>query len=247
MRVNKKFDLIFKIILTILFAACGIAALIIKLPGKEIFASIIYALCYCIVAICIWSQDKNKWIKGIMEAMFIITFIFSLMQWTTGIPLGIPNKSAFIESIAVISFLLPVLGLLYFNLNNFNNWQYVVLIILDLLLTAVFAVLALMSVLDVTIGGNTFLLMKSELEENLSVLGMFLITFLDIVFIILNWLKIYRGVFAWISSIVILVINFPAMLLAGFIDYNGWSYVALVIFVLFTTYWNNRVKINKKA
>ena len=76
----------------------------------------------------------------------------------------------------------------------------------------------------------------------MTIWGFIILAILDLVYIVLNWLKIYRGMLAWVLTAIVLLGWIPLGYMAGFLVSDLWWLILLAIVVIFTTYWNNRVK-----
>ncbi|MGQ5708502.1 hypothetical protein [Lactobacillus sp. PSON] len=239
---NKKFDLSMKIILSFLAVFSGIITFVVHFPGKTILLSIIYGLFYFIAAVCFWFQNKANWIRIIMEISLVITFILSLMQSMTDMPLGIPTDGpAWILTRAIIMALPSILGLIYFNLDSFSNGQKVLLVFLRLFVTFIFAYLAFITLVILIISGAYIYGMPGWMQ-NIMVVAFYIIAIYYVIYIICNWLKFYQGIITWIMTIVALVAFIPVGFLGGFMISDFWWLGIIAIIVLFTAYWNNRVK-----
>lgn len=239
---NRKLDLTIKIILTILAVVSGLIAFIVNFPEKTVLLSAIYGIFYFIAAITFWLQDKNKWLRVLMEVSLVITFLLSLTQSMADIPLGVPTDGAAgILTRAVVMALPSILGLIYFNLDSFSSGSKVLLVLLHLFVTFIFAYLALMTIMVLTISG-AFILGMLGWMQNITVAAFYIIALYYVVYIICNWLKFYRGAIAWVMTIVAIIAFVPVGYFGGFMISDFWWLGIIVLLVLFATYWNNHVK-----
>lgn len=242
MHNNKKFDLSIKIILSFLAVFSGIIAFVVHFPEKTVLLSIIYGAFYFIAAICFWFQEKAKWIRVIMEIFLVITFILSLTQSMADMPLGIPTDgTVWILTRAIVMALPSILGLIYFNLDSFSNGQKVLLVFLHLFVTFIFAYLAFITLMILIISG-AYIYGLPGWMQNIMVAAFYVIAFYYVVYIICNWLKFYQGIIAWIMTVVALIAFIPVGFLGGFMISDFWWLGIIAVIVLFTVYWNNRVK-----
>lgn len=241
---NKKFDLTIKVILTVLAVISGLTAFILSFPGKTVLLSIIYGILYLIAAITFWFQDKNKWLRVLMEVSLVLTFLLSLTQSVADVPLGIPTDSASWVLIRAVVMALPsIVGLIYFNLDSFSSGAKVLLVFLHLIVTFVFAYLAFLTILILMISG-AFILGMPTWMQNVTVVAFYIIALYYVIYIICNWLQFYRGMIAWIMTIVAIIAFIPVGYIGGFMISDFWWLGIVVVVVLFATYWNNHVKNN---
>ena len=242
---NSKFDLSMKIILSFLAVFSGIITFVVHFPEKTVLLSIIYGIFYFIATICFWFQNKAPWIRVIMEISLVVTFVLSLTQSMADMPLGVPTDgTAWILTRAVIMALPSILGLIYFNLDSFSNGQKVLLVFLRLFVTFIFAYLASITIIILMISG-TFILGMPAWMQSVTVGTFYIIALYYVVYIICNWLKFYQGVISWIMTVVALIAFVPVGYLGGFMISDFWWLGLIALVVLFTAYWNNRVKNNK--
>ena len=88
--MNKKtFDLIIKIILSVLAIASGILAFILRWPSYSAVEAAIFGIAYFIADISFWFADKKYWVRVVMIVALMVTIFFTLDQALSGMPLGI--------------------------------------------------------------------------------------------------------------------------------------------------------------
>lgn len=242
MHTNKKIDLTIKVILTILAVISGVTAFILNFPNKTVPLAVIYGILYLVAAITFWFQDRNKFIRVLMEVSLVLTFLLSLTQSTADIPLGVPTDgTSWILIRAVVMALPSIIGLIYFNLDSFSSGSKVLLVFLHLLVTFIFAYLAFLTILILTISG-AFILGMPTWMQNVTIAAFYIIALYYVVYIICNWLQFYRGIVAWVMTLVALIAFIPVGYIGGFMISDFWWLGIIVVIVLFTTYWNNHVK-----
>lgn len=239
---TNRFEFAVKIVLTILSIIDGLIALIINFPGKTTVLAVIYGLLFFIAAITFWLLKSQKWAKPVMEIALVITIVLSLAQSMAGIPLGIPTDGAgWIMTRGVLCALPAIIGLIYFNLDSFKDGPNVLLVFLHLFITFVFSYVAFLTIMVLAVSGGSIAGMP-DWGQNVTIWGFIILAMLDLVYIVLNWLKIYRGMLAWVLTAIVLLGWIPLGYMAGFLVSDLWWLILLAIVVIFTTYCNNRVK-----
>ncbi|NMB31063.1 MAG: hypothetical protein GX990_00005, partial [Lactobacillus sp.] len=72
---RRTFDLIVKVVLTLLALAGGIMAFVLQMSGRSVVLSSIYGVLYFVAAISFWFEDRKSWIQIMMIASLMITLV----------------------------------------------------------------------------------------------------------------------------------------------------------------------------
>lgn len=112
--MNKKtFDLIIKIVLTILALASGVLAFTLNWPSHSTVGATIYGITYLIAAVSFWLADKKYWLRVVMLAALTVTIVFTISQALSGEPLGVNQGNGTLFSLLLVLLASPaVLGLI---------------------------------------------------------------------------------------------------------------------------------------
>ena len=240
---RKTFNLIIKIVLTLLALASGILAFALQMPGRYLVLASIYGILYFIAAISFWFEDKKSWIQIVMIASLVITLLLTIAQSIAGIPLGVFQGSGILFSWMMVLFVSPgVLGLIYFNLNTYHdNWD-LLNVFMKIILSFEVGIVAFMLIFMLEVSGGMIWSLP-RWGQYLFVYGIMLLAILDIIYAIINWLNFYHGKIAWITT-ALFVIEVVACL-----PFFGMPTVPVIVFVIimlaiviFTAYLNNRIK-----
>ena len=108
--MNKKtFDLIIKIILSVLAIASGILAFILRWPSYSAVEAAIFGIAYFIAAISFCFADKKYWVRVVMIVALMVTIFFTLDQALSGMPLGIGQINSALYSLLMVLLASPAI------------------------------------------------------------------------------------------------------------------------------------------
>ncbi|WP_308555128.1 hypothetical protein [uncultured Lactobacillus sp.] len=248
--MNKKtFDLIIKIVLTILALASGVLAFTLNWPSHSTVGATIYGITYLIAAVSFWLADKKYWLRVVMLAALTVTIVFTISQALSGEPLGVNQGNGTLFSLLLVLLASPaVLGLIYFNLDANHSNMELLLVFMRIILSFEIGIISFM--LIIILETNGALIWSLPLwGQYLFVYGILLLAVLDVVYAVINWLKFYRGKVTWITTglmVIEIIACFPIL---------GMQEISVIIFMLiaiailiFTAYLNNydRKELHKK-
>lgn len=253
MQLTVRYQKIFQSILTILSLVSS--GLLFAILRQEIIMNrsdpnenypysplIAFACVFIINAINYWLLDR-KYIKQIQNGLLVVQLGFLLSSAFSGYPAEIDFVPSWLGSLSIICLAITiVLGFIYVNLPALTNWQRVFLFSLKFLSSLVALGVAFFLFLNVTIGGDTFLMMP-QTEQNWALAGMFLWMGLNVAEGIFIWFKAFRSWWAWLLSILVLLEVIVPVAFDFFLE-KSWSTILLAIaaalVVLGMTYLNNK-------
>lgn len=244
---RRTFDLIVKVVLTLLALAGGIMALVLQMPGRSVVLSSIYGVLYFVAAISFWFEDRKSWIQIVMIASLVITLVLTIAQSIAGIPLGVFQGSGILFSWIMVLLVSPgVLGLIYFNLNtHHDNWN-LLFVFMKIILSFEVGIVAFMLIIMLEVSG-AMIWSLPQWGQYLFVYGIMLLAILDIIYAIINWLNFYRGKVTWITTTLFVIEIIACLPLFGMPTVSVIIFVIIMLaIVIFTAYLNNRIESKKQ-
>lgn len=248
--MNKKtFDLIIKVVLTVLALASGILALVLNWPGHSTVGAFILSVTYFIATISFWLADKKYWLRVVMIAALTITIVFTISQALSGMPLGVNEKNGTLFSLLLVLLASPaVLGLIYFNLDTEHNNMELLLVFMRIILNFEVGIVSFM--LIIILETNGAMIWSFPLwGQYLFVYGILLLVVLDIVYAVINWLKFYRGKVVWITTSLMVIEIIACFPILGMQEISVIIFMLIAIAILiFTAYLNiyDKKQLHKK-
>ena len=242
--MNKKtFDLIIKIILSVLAIASGILAFILRWPSYSAVEAAIFGIAYFIAAISFWLADKKYWVRVVMIVALMVTIFFTLDQALSGMPLGIGQINGALYSLLMVLLASSaILGLIYFNLEMDHSNMELLLVFMRIVLSLEVGLIAFMLIIMLETSGASIWALPLW-RQYVFVYGILLLVVLDIVYAVINWLKFYRGKVAWITTALMVLEIIACFPMMGVLDASAivFGLVAIAI-LIFTAYLNNHAK-----
>lgn len=242
--MNKKtFDLIIKIILSVLAIASGILAFILHWSSYSAVEAAIFGIAYFIAAISFWFADKKYWVRVVMIVALMVTIFFTLDQALSGMPLGIGQINGALYSLLMVLLASPaILGLIYFNLEMDHSNMELLLVFMRIVLSLEVGLIAFMLIIMLETSGASIWALPLW-RQYVFVYGILLLVVLDIVYAVINWLKFYRGKVAWITTALMVLEIIACFPMMGVLDVSAivFGLVAITI-LIFTAYLNNHAK-----
>lgn len=255
MKLTKKRDLIFKIILTILSLASSaeifyalkqqvaLDRLDKNAPHDPYYPVVIFALLFIINAVLYWLKDK-KWVKAIQNIVLVVNLAFTLSTALSGWPAFINASTNAQNDLQVLVLVLTiVLGFIYVNLAQLTDTSHIVLFCLKFINSLLAVGVCFMLLMWIMIGGATFLAMPS-VEQFWALIGMNLWILLNLIIGIVIWSKWFRSWWAWIIATVLAVELLSVIIYLASI--TAWWKVALQVIIVLVliygmTYLNNKL------
>lgn len=243
---RQTFDLISRIILTLLALLVVIVIFSLQWPGRSNVLAVIDGILYLISAVAFWFADRQGWVRVVLISTLVATLFLSIAQALAGIPLGVYRGSGIVISCLSVLLVSPaILGLIYYNLKiNHSNLE-LLLVFMRLVLNLELALFALILFVMLEISGALIWSLPGW-GQYLFVYGMVLLVILDLVYAIINWFDFYCGKVTWITTSLVAIEMLICLPMMGMPIVNVVIFILLGIVILFFTAWLNNYVKNKK-
>lgn len=253
MELTSRYQKIFQSILSILSLISG--GLLFAVLEQEIIADrkypeehdpyiplIIFAVIFILNALNYWLLDR-RYIRQIQNSLLIVALGFLFSSALSGYPADWIEVPSWLGRLTIVCLSLTIIaGFIYTNLKELTSIRHAVLFLLKLLSSLIALGFAFFLFLEVSIGGNTFLMMPHT-EENWALTGILVLILLNIAEGVFIWFKAFRSWWAWLLSVLV-TLEVAIPLIYDTFDEKSWTNIlfglVIALVVLGMTYMNNQ-------